>query len=100
MVGLASAWATPIGIGDRIYFFSQKKGLTSVIATGPKFDVLAENKLWTDEPPDNSLATAAPESGDRAAAAGRFSGQTTYGAAVVSGSLLIRTGNMLYCIRD
>lgn len=98
---LQSAWATPIGIGDRIYFFAQKKGITSVIATGPEFKVLAENKLWGDEEPkDDSLAKAAPESGQRAAAMSRFAGQTTYGAAVVSGSLVIRTGNMLYCIRD
>ena len=96
---LESAWSTPIGIGDRIYFFAQKKGITSVVATGPKFERLARNELWKDEPADDSLKSAAAETGERAAAASRFSGQTTYGAAVVSGSLVIRTGNMLYCIR-
>lgn len=97
---LKSSWATPVGIGDRIYFFAQKKGLTSVIAAGAEFKVLESNALWDDEPADDSLKSAAAESGERAAAAGQFSGQTTYGAALVSGSLLIRTGNMLYCIRD
>ena len=97
---LEAAWATPIGIGDRIYFFAQKKGITSVIAAGPEFQVLAKNKLWDEEPADNSLKTAAAETGQRAAAAARYGGQTTYGAAVVSGSLVIRTGNMLYCVRD
>lgn len=96
---LESAWATPMGLGDRIYFFAQKKGLTSVIAAGPEFKLLSKNRLWNEEPADDSLKSAAPESGQRAAAASRFGGQTTYGAAAVSGSLLIRTGNMLYCIR-
>lgn len=97
---LESSWATPIGIGDRIYFFGQKKGITSVIATGPEFKLLARNKLWETEPKDDSLSKAAPETGQRAAASSRFAGQTTYGAAVVSGSLVIRTGNLLYCVRD
>lgn len=96
---IESAWATPMGLGDRIYFFAQKKGLTSVLASGPEFKVLAKNKLWEVEPADDSLKSAAPETGQRAASASRFGGQTTYGAAAVSGSLVIRTGNMLYCIR-
>lgn len=95
-----AAWSTPIGIGDRIYLFAQKQGLTSVIAAGPEFKVLAKNSLWEKEPSDDSLSSAAPETGQRAAAQNRFAGQVTYGAAVVSGSLVIRTGNMLYCIRD
>ncbi|MFK7821024.1 MAG: PQQ-binding-like beta-propeller repeat protein [Planctomycetaceae bacterium] len=96
---IETAWATPIGLGDRVYFFAQKKGLTSVLASGPEFKVLAKNKLWNEEPADDSLKSAAAETGQRAAAASRFGGQTTYGAAAVSGSLIIRTGNMLYCIR-
>lgn len=97
---LQAAWATPVGLGDRIYFFAQKKGITSVIAAGPEFNLLATNTLWDEEPGDDSLQTAEPETGERAAAASRFSGQTTYGAAMVSGSLLIRTGNRVYCVRD
>ena len=96
---LEAAWATPMGLGDRVYFFAQKKGLTSVIKAGPEFKVVTKNKLWDSEPADDSLKSAAAETGQRAAAAARFGGQTTYGAAAVSGSLLIRTGNMLYCIR-
>jgi outer membrane protein assembly factor BamB len=95
-----SAWSTPIGIGDRIYMFAQKKGITSVIAAGPEFKRLATNELWEEEPADNSLQSAKAETGDRAAAQSRFAGQVTYGAAAVSGSLVIRTGNMLYCIRN
>ena len=38
-------WATPVGIGDRVYFFG-KDGLTTVLGSGPKFHVLAENALW------------------------------------------------------
>ena len=94
---LQAAWSTPIGIGDRIYFFSQKKGVTQVLATGPEFKLLATNNLWDEEPEDNSLSFGEGESGGRASS--RFSGQTTYGAAAVTGSLIIRTGNKVYCIR-
>lgn len=38
-------WATPIGIGDRLYIFG-KDGVTSVLAAGPEFMLLAENSLW------------------------------------------------------
>lgn len=38
-------WVTPVGIGDRIYLFG-KDGLTTVIAKGPEFKILAQNELW------------------------------------------------------
>lgn len=58
-----TCWATPVGIGDRIYFFG-KDGVTSVIAAGPEFKVLAENTLWeADE-------DSAEETARRRAAAG------------------------------
>ncbi len=51
-----SCWATPIAMGDRIYFFG-KEGITTVIAAGPEFKELATNELWpTGSPPsDNAL---------------------------------------------
>ena len=56
-------WATPIGIGERIYLFG-KDGLTTVIATGKDFRVLAENQLWDAE-------TTGSESQERGRASGR-----------------------------
>jgi outer membrane protein assembly factor BamB len=94
---LVAAWATPIGIGDRIYFFSQKNGTTNVIAAGPEFKILGTNKLWDKEPADDSLKSAGSESAGPGR--GTSGGQTIYGAAVVSGNLLIRTGNTLFCVR-
>lgn len=84
-----SNWATPVGVGDRIYFFGQK-GSTTVIAAGDKFQKLAENRLWEVEPADP----------DAQPGRGNFGGRTQYGVAIVDGSLLVRTGDILYCIRD
>ncbi|GIX04746.1 MAG: hypothetical protein KatS3mg114_0615 [Planctomycetaceae bacterium] len=43
-----SCWATPVGIGERIYVFG-KDGVTSVVKAGPDFALLAENTLWDPE---------------------------------------------------
>jgi outer membrane protein assembly factor BamB len=94
-----SCWATPLGVGDRIYFFG-KDGQTTVIRSGPKFEVLAENQLWdpASQKPDPAKA-AAEDTEEKRKAAATFSGSTQYGIAAVSGSLLIRTGEKLYCLR-
>lgn len=94
-----SCWATPLGLGDRVYFFG-KDGLTTVLRSGPKFEVLAENQLWdpASQKPDPAKA-AAEDTDEKRKAAAMFSGATQYGVAAVSGSLLIRTGEKLYCLR-
>jgi len=157
-------WATPIGIGNRVYVFG-KDGLTTVLKSGPEFEVLSENSLWDAEPgdregsPRNSAAghqpasgrpatgkPAAPQGGDRAdkdssegsttPSAGsrpaappiggetqrsadgapnrspeeepnarargenRFADPVQYGVAVVTGSLIVRTGEVVYCLRN
>ena len=93
-----SVWATPLGIGDRVYFFG-KDGLTTVLAAGPKFEVLAENQTWNpdDVQPDAELA-AAEQDDQRRRAAAMFSGPTLYGVAAVDGCLLLRSGQTLYCV--
>lgn len=96
-----SCWATPLPLGDRIYFFG-KDGATTVIAAGPEYRELATNTLWPeDQPPtDNGAPKAEEASEERRAAAAMFSGPTQYGVAAVSGSLLIRVGSHVYCIRE
>lgn len=37
-------WATPLGLGDHVYLFG-KDGLTTVIAAGREFNVVAKNEL-------------------------------------------------------
>lgn len=66
-----SCWATPLGAGERIYFFG-KDGATTVVGAGPMFKRLAENRLSVE---------------------GRV-----YGAAAVRGALLLRTGEKLICV--
>jgi outer membrane protein assembly factor BamB len=51
-----SCWATPIVVGDRLYVFG-KDGLTSVLAIGTEFNLIAENELWDpNEIPSESMA--------------------------------------------
>ncbi len=92
-----SCWATPLPIGDRIYFFG-KEGLTTVLAAGRKFEVLSENQLW--KPEDLKPETVAEESTEeRRRAAAMFSGPTVYGIAAVNHFIVIRIGNQAFCIQ-
>jgi hypothetical protein len=94
-----SCWATPVGVGDRIYFFG-KDGATTVLAAGPQFKKLAENMLWDpaqERAAANAGATEDTEEKRRSAA--MFAGPVQYGVAVVGSTILIRTGKRLYCVR-
>ncbi len=103
-----SCWATPIGIGDRVYFFG-KDGLTTVLRAGRKLEVLAENQLWENQPAgakvkdDPHAAQSKPAAGQGTPRKGLggldFPDPVQYGAAVVDGALIIRTGAVVYCIR-
>lgn len=95
-----SCWATPFPAGDRVYFFG-KDGTTTILASGPKFEVLSENKLWDPESlkPKEDAGKGEPTE-ERRQAAAQFSGPIQYGYSVVGGNLLIRTGEKLYCVRE
>jgi outer membrane protein assembly factor BamB len=95
-----SCWATPLGVGDRLYFFG-KDGITIVVHAGNKFEVLAENQLWdpASVKPDPAKL-AAEETEERRRSAVVFAGRVQYGVAAVNGSLVIRTGDVLYCVRS
>lgn len=93
-----SCWATPLGIGDRVYFFG-KDGVTTVLAAGPKFEVLAENTLWNPEdfkPDPAKLAQEDTE--EKRNAAAQFATPVQYGVAAVGNRLLIRSGGKLFCV--
>ena len=95
-----SCWATPIGIGNRVYFFGTD-GLTTVIAAGEDFQVLAENLLWSaDQPPANHAPSSEDEPDEQRHSVASISRPTVYGVAVVNGSLIVRTGSQLFCIRE
>lgn len=78
-----SNWATPIGLGDQIYFFG-RGGTTTVMAAGDRPKKLQENKLY--EP--------AADGGGR----GGFGGEIQYGVAVTPAGVLVRTGSKMYLI--
>ncbi len=95
-----SCWATPIGIGDRVYFFG-KEGITTVLAAGPEYKVIAENDLWNPEDfKADEEAGAKEPTEERRRAAAMFSGPTIYGVAVTDNNFLIRIGDRLFCVRQ
>jgi len=124
-------WATPLGLGERIYF-PGKDGLTTVIAAGREFRILAENELIDgataageadlkrrakadhqqgsaqqsgrdseSKPESKSESTSESKSGGRPRTRNglTFADPVQYGYAAVNGTLVMRTGSRLYCIR-
>lgn len=121
-------WATPFGIGDRIYFFG-KDGATAVVAAGAEFKLLAENQLWDPSltPPANpgsrggrstheATTSSETESEAKSRRAGppqteaereaarsqgenRFADPVQYGFAITNQGIIIRTGEAVYCVR-
>lgn len=85
-----SIWATPMPVGDRIYFFG-KAGTVSVVAAGPKFESLAENVTW-------EVTTPAPTQAAGEGAGRSFGGPVLYAAVFTKDRLLLRRGDKLYCV--
>ncbi|GAA4431393.1 hypothetical protein GCM10023155_25120 [Bremerella cremea] len=121
-------WATPLGLGDRIYLFG-KDGLTTVVAAGREFKVLAKNELFDgatevgeadikrreQRHQHGSGSEGEGSSGRRGGSSGGeegdserpttrdgliFAEQVQYGYAAVDGSLVIRTGSVVHCLRN
>ena len=160
-------WTTPVGLGDRVFLFG-KDGMTTVLAAGPEYKVLAENMLWDPDvvgkdvrnrdrsgsmnhdehgeketskevlqsdvtksaetlPKGNSAKvnesienSPSPRRGRPSGETGgagrprsseasgeqkvssvdsRFADPVQYGVAIVNGSLVVRTGEAIYCVR-
>lgn len=135
-----TCWATPLGVGDRVYFFG-KDGQTTVLKAGREFEVLAVNQLWDAavvgkdrlgegggrpapkgdkdaEAPGGGRPTPKAEKKDTEPVKGgqpggppkerpeagpgglKFADPIQYGVAAVNGSLVIRTGAVVYCVRE
>lgn len=104
-----ACWASPLGAGDHVYFFT-KKGTTTVLKAGPKFEKVAASQLWVDEEKspksDPSTDNRSGKTDEKAASSEKAPrrrsyslGQVIYGVAAVDGSFVIRTGEQLYCVR-
>jgi outer membrane protein assembly factor BamB len=85
-----SVWATPIGVGDRLYFVGED-GVTTVIAAKDNYEVLSVNALW------EAGSSAGEESNNPRAMLNKV---RQYAIAIVSDSILIRRGDRLYCLRN
>ena len=95
-----SCWATPVAFGDAIYFFG-KDGLTTVISAGKEFKLIAENETWDPNTiAADSKAGEKETTEERRRAAAMFSGPTQYACVIASGRILVRTGDMIYCIAN
>ena len=93
-----SCWATPVGVGDRVYFFG-KDGVTTVLKAGRTFEVLAENMLWDPETVEkDTKAVEAETDATRKVAAAMHAAPEVYGVAMVNGRIVVRTGAKLFCI--
>ncbi len=77
-----SNWATPIGIGDHVFFFG-KGGFTTVMKAGSEEDVVAKNALWKSSGEGGS---------------GGFAGEIQYGVAALPNGFIVRTGERLFRI--
>jgi len=83
-----SCWASPLGAGDYVYFFT-KKGTTTVIKAGPIFEKVASNDLFKDnaEKPEDSKKS----SGRSGSLSGYGSlDPVVYGIAAVDSGIFIR----------
>ena len=95
-----SCWATPILWKDRIYFFG-KDGLTTIIRSGRKFEILATNEVVDPETfPPETTSLPKENSAQRQQSAAIFSGPTLYAGVPAKNIILIRFGNQLIAIRD
>ncbi|MCR9118221.1 MAG: PQQ-binding-like beta-propeller repeat protein [bacterium] len=81
-----SIWATPLQTPQGLYLFG-KNGITTVVALGDEFDIIAENPLWSEEPADAEKEEP-----------GNFGGRVLYAASSVGGRLVLRRGDRVYCI--
>jgi outer membrane protein assembly factor BamB len=120
-------WASPVAAGGRVYFFG-KDGVTTVLKPGPEFEVLATNRLWSEEDyrkrkaaaqkqPENQVEVpkgfqpakkdeaktgAEPPRGSKEAFEQMIAGSVgdiVYGMAAVDRTFFIRTGTELICVR-
>jgi outer membrane protein assembly factor BamB len=102
-----SSMATPIGAGERVYFFG-RDGLTTVLKADREGTVLAKNTLTLkpDLKPEASQFDGAMGGGKKAEAKGGKQGggppgmdkPSVYGVAAVKDRILLRTGSHLYCV--
>jgi outer membrane protein assembly factor BamB len=120
------SWASAIGVttssGESLVYFVMKTGETLILRPATTFQAVARNELWNEEqllaaaeaaraqraanavPPEE----APPKEGPEAVFADMpekalheifsYGDPTVYGAVVVEGRLLVRTGQHLYCV--
>ena len=95
-----ACWATPVAVGDRIYFFG-KEGVVSVIASGSEFKVLAENELFDpDQLPPETTQLGEETTEERRRASAMFAKPTVYGVALSGNQFIARIGNQVFCVRQ
>lgn len=87
-------WASPIAVGDYVFFFG-KNGITTVIQAGNEWKVVSTNVLFTAEKP-KTTDTTEPKTAGRGT--GEYGDPIVYSAVPASNAWLVRTGSALYRI--
>ena len=121
-------WASALGVtdanGESLVYFVSRNGMTLILRPGDEYNLVARNQLWDTEEMTQAAsdaqalrksnkvpeAQAKPKTGPELVFAGMperqlhemfsYGDPTVYGIAAASGSLIIRTGQHLYCIRQ
>lgn len=89
-----SVWATPLHVGNRVYFFG-RDGVTTVIGSGNEFEILARNPLWETE-----AGKGEKEAANQARTGGGFGGPVLYAAAMSGNKFILRRGDRVYCLSE
>lgn len=95
-------WAQPIATGDHVYFFG-KHGVATVIRAGSTFELLASNRLWSEEAPPRPDRSYEYEPQDENDPRPRQPSQEyldpiVYAVAAVDDAFFVRLGTHLYRI--
>lgn len=121
-------WASAIGVetsaGEKLVYFVMKNGFAIILRPGDEYERVARNQLWDVEEMRAAAEAAEKHRRENKASAdqrqrsspeermldgmpeGRlheifgYGDPTVYGTAVAGSSLLVRTGQHLYCVRQ
>lgn len=97
-------WAEPIAAGEYVFLF-HKDGRTTVLKAGAKFEPVGTNWLWKEGAGPRPARTyeyepEGPKDTRPRRPAGHYQDPIVYGVAAANGSLFVRLGTCLICVRS
>lgn len=86
-----STWATPLGVGSRVWFFGKDGEVTIMTPTDSKPELETWSQLPADAKPENPAAQAGPASGPAG-------GSVLYASAWTDQRVVLRRGDSLFAV--